>query len=230
LNLGLVYYLQRNFKDAILCFEQSSDIASSEHFDGNLAKINFYYGEILSNKFISSNDYHDLDKAIQAYKNALEFYQTQKPTNHTELSKVLTSLGKALLLRGVYSEAIPTLEKAREFWQKQKSLPELALTLYELGKAYHRQGYLERSRLYFKDSLRLFLRLDQPDKSARVLASLGNLELQMGKIDVAINHLSEAKQYYQSQENQNILKEIEHLLSCVPAQSFNTPQGEYVKS
>ncbi len=91
----------------------------------------------------------------------------------------------------------------------------LALTFFELARLYHRIHRLEKARLYFKDTLRLFRRLEEQDSIADVMTELGNLELQLGQIQSARTHLEEAREYYQGKNNQERIEQIEWLLSLL---------------
>ncbi|MGL5193697.1 MAG: tetratricopeptide repeat protein, partial [Chroococcales cyanobacterium] len=111
--------------------------------------------------------------------------------------------------------AIQSLEQVRALLEKQADLGLLALTFFELARLYHRIHRLEKARLYFKDTLRLFLRLDDQGSMADVMTELGNLELQLGQIQSARVHLEEAREYYQAKGNQERIEQIEWLLSLL---------------
>jgi tetratricopeptide (TPR) repeat protein len=95
----------------------------------------------------------------------------------------------------------------------------LAQTMFELARCFHKTGSLGQARLYFKDSIRLYQRLDQPTQVAAVTSALGNLELQMGAIDDARIHLQTALEFYQAAGNLDRVASIQDLQQCLPEYS-----------
>ena len=125
-------------------------------------------------------------------------------------------LGKAFAKEGLYKAAIQSFEVCREIQEQTKNIPNLAATLFELARLYHRTGRLEQARLYFKDTLRLFRRINAEEKIAAVLTALGNLEMQTGKLSQASKHLQEAREYYQREDRPERLQEVDKLLKLLP--------------
>jgi tetratricopeptide (TPR) repeat protein len=155
----------------------------------------------------------ELNQAIAIYREVLDSYQQLSLT--LDRPSILYKLGKALSRQGSYSEAIQCLEQVRALLEEPADLRLLALTFFELGRLYHRTHRLEKARLYFKDTLRLFRRLGEQDSIADVMTELGNLELQLGQIQSARAHLEEAREYYQGKGNQERIEQIEWLLSLL---------------
>ncbi|NER38971.1 MAG: tetratricopeptide repeat protein [Oscillatoria sp. SIO1A7] len=125
-------------------------------------------------------------------------------------SIILYKLGKSLLMRGSYPKAIQILEKCRILLQGNGNSTLLALTFFDLAGLYHKIHRLEKSRLFYKDALRLFRRLGHLDSVADAAIALGNVELQLGQLQQAKRRLEEVREYYAN--NQNRLKEINKLL------------------
>jgi len=213
-NLGNAYRTQAqlgkeptaNLEKAIASHKEAAQICHQLGLERDLVEIRINLGSDYQEK-------EDLDGAITCYEKSLEFLT--ESSNYKTFGMVLNKLGKVLFVQRNYSRAIQILEQAHELWEKKKELPELAITLYELAKLYHRTGCLERARLYFKDSLRLFRRLQEPNKILPVLTALGNLELQCGKLEPGVEHLKEAQEYLQDHPNPEKLTEVEYLLSLV---------------
>jgi tetratricopeptide (TPR) repeat protein len=88
--------------------------------------------------------------------------------------------------------------------------------MYELARCFHKTGCLGQAKIYFKDSIRLYQRLEQPTQVAAVTFALGNLELQMGQIDDARIHLQTALEFYQAAGNLERVASIQDLQQCLP--------------
>ena len=154
-------------------------------------------------------------RTIQIYKDSVKLLKDIDDDNR--LVRFSYQLGKVLFELGNYTEAIENLKICEQISLELNDISSLALTLYDLARLYHLTGRLEQSRLYFKDSLRLFRRLQDPEKIAAATLALGNLEMQIGKISQALTHLKEAETYYQSQNNSDRLQEINYLLQILQA-------------
>jgi tetratricopeptide (TPR) repeat protein len=98
----------------------------------------------------------------------------------------------------------------------------LAQTMFELARCFHQTGCLGQSKMYFKDSIRLYQRLEQPTQVAAATSALGNLELQMGSIDDARIHLQTALEFYQAAGNLERVASIKELQQCLPEHSLET--------
>jgi tetratricopeptide (TPR) repeat protein len=163
--------------------------------------------------FKSSGKVESIQIVIQAYKKGIKILE--EIGDRERLLKFYYQLGKALFEFGNYTEAIKNLQVCEQISQELKDIPALALTLFDLARLYHLTGRLEQARLYFKDSLRLFTRLQEPEKIAAATLALGNLEMQIDKIPQALIHLKEAEDYYQVQNNSERLEEINYLLKIL---------------
>jgi tetratricopeptide (TPR) repeat protein len=170
---------------------------------------------VVKEEFKSSGKTESIPLVIQAYKNGIKILE--QTGDRKRMVKFSYQLGKALLELGNYTEAIENLQACEQISQQLNDIPALALTLFDLARLYHLIGRLEQSRLYFKDSLRLFRRLQDLEKSAAVTLALGNLEMQIGKFSQAETHLKEAESYYKDRDNSERLEEINYLLQILEA-------------
>jgi tetratricopeptide (TPR) repeat protein len=91
--------------------------------------------------------------------------------------------------------------------------------MFELARCFHKTGCLGQAKIYFKDSIRLYQRLEQPTQVAAVTSALGNLELQMGQIEDARVHLQTALEFYQAAGNLERIASIQELQQCLPEYS-----------
>jgi tetratricopeptide (TPR) repeat protein len=95
----------------------------------------------------------------------------------------------------------------------------LSETMFGLARCFHKTGCLGQAKIYFKDSIRLYQRLEQPTQVAAATSALGNLELQMGAIDDARIHLQTALEFYQAAGNLDRVASIQELQQCLPEHS-----------
>jgi tetratricopeptide (TPR) repeat protein len=98
----------------------------------------------------------------------------------------------------------------------------LAQTMFELARCFHQTGALGYSKIYFKDSIRLFQKIEKPLQVAAATSALGNLELQMGYSNDARIHLQTALEFYQNAGNADRIQSIQELQQYLP--EFNREQ------
>jgi tetratricopeptide (TPR) repeat protein len=130
---------------------------------------------------------------------------------------------------GNYSLAIKELKLSMEKLKSSRKnlfpnnvdISLLAETIFELARCLHHVGQLDEARTHFKDCIRLYQRLDFPLQEAAATAALGNLEMQMGYIQDAQEHLQTSLAYYQSTLNESTtaadrVASIQRLLQYLP--------------
>jgi tetratricopeptide (TPR) repeat protein len=98
----------------------------------------------------------------------------------------------------------------------------LAQTMFELARYFHQTSALGYSKIYFKDSIRLFQKIEKPLQVAAATSALGNLELQMGYSNDARIHLQTALEFYQNAGNADRIQSIQELQQYLP--EFNREQ------
>jgi tetratricopeptide (TPR) repeat protein len=218
-NLGIAYNKRiqgerdQNREWAIASFQAALQVYTREAYPEKWGMTQVNLADTLLDLFEYSRQDPELNQAIAIYREVLDSYPQLSLT--LDRASILYKLGKALSRQGSYSQAIQSLEEACTLLKGPLHLQLLALTFFELGRLYHRTHRLEKARLYFKDTLRLFRRLGEQDSIADVMTELGNLELQLGQIQSARAHLEEAREYYQGKGNQERIEQIEWLLSLL---------------
>jgi tetratricopeptide (TPR) repeat protein len=125
---------------------------------------------------------------------------------------------------GEYGQAIQLLEPVHQRLMETKlDLGLLADVAFELADLYHVVGRLEPARLLLKDALRLYQRTQRPQKATATLATLGNLEMQLGQLTPAREHLQLALADYQAQDQRERIAEVEKLLGFLTPAYVNSP-------
>lgn len=133
--LGILYAKQKEFKDAIECFEIASSIESSPSSLHNLGLI--YY------------ETHSYEKAAQAFENALEI-EDSLAARHIAYAKVQEKLGKG-------KKMLEALEKAVEVEPNPQ-------TYKLLADAYERAGENDLAEDIKAQLSRLIVRSDKPKR------------------------------------------------------------------
>jgi tetratricopeptide (TPR) repeat protein len=161
----------------------------------------------------------NLERSIECYRAALEVRTPEAFPR--EWANIQVSLAQFSIehLRN-YQVATEHLQSAYEhLLTNNNDTGLLAQTMFELARCFHQTGCLEQSKIYFKDSIRLYQRLEQPTQVAAATSALGNLELQMGLLDDARLHLQTALEFYQAADNPERVESIEELQQYLPVTS-----------
>ncbi len=123
-------------------------------------------------------------------------------------------IGQKHLERGNYPQAIQALFKAKELAKKYEKPEICALALLQLGHAYKSVIALNKSRLAYKDALRLFKQLGDEANIAETNASLAALEIYQGRTSDARKHLEQARQYFAEQGKEKAVEKVEVLFGA----------------
>jgi tetratricopeptide (TPR) repeat protein len=157
-----------------------------------------------------------LPKAIEHYKSALDIFAEESfPNEWISIHLKLASLSSEKIHN--YQLALEHLQAAYECLTKDNSNTGLlAQTMFNLAHCFHKIGALESAKLHFKDAIRLFRRLEQPQEAAAATFALGSLALQMGLLSEARSHLQTALDFYHAAGNQERIEQIKALQAFLP--------------
>jgi tetratricopeptide (TPR) repeat protein len=158
----------------------------------------------------------NLKRSIECYQAALTIYTPELfPHDWANIQVNLARFSIEQLQN--YQVATEHLQSAYEhLLANNNDTGLLAQTMFELARCFHQTGCLGKAKIYFKDSIRLYQRLEQPTQVAAVTSALGNLELQMGAIDDAQIHLQTALEFYQAAGNLDRVASIQELQKYLP--------------
>ncbi len=207
-----------NLEKSIDCYKAALTVRTKNNFpvdwamtQGNLA-ITYGYR-------IRGDRSENLEQSIDCYRAALEIYTPESfPREWARIQVSLAQFSIATLQN--YQVATEHLQSAYEqLLAHNNDTGLLAQTMFELARCFHKTGCLGQAKIYFKDSIRLYQRLEQPTQVAAVTSALGNLELQMGAIDDARIHLQTALKFYQAAGNLDRVASIQELQQCLPEHS-----------
>lgn len=128
--------------------------------------------------------------------------------------QVCYNLGVRYLQNKKYLQALFVLYKVKEMAKKYEVKTLFAQALLQLGHSYKSTLALNKSRLAYKDALRLFKQLGDEANIAEASASLAALEIYQGRTVDARKHLAQAKEYFEGQRKDKALDKMELLLEA----------------
>ena len=171
---------------------------------------------ITYSKRIKGDRAENLNRSIECYRAVLKVYTPESFPREWANIQVNLARFSIEILRD-YQVATEHLQSSCEHLLDNNSdTGLLAETMFELARCFHQTGCLGQAKIYFKDSIRLYQRLENFTQVAAVTSALGNLELQMGCIDDARIHLQTALEFYQAAGNLTRVASIQELQQCLP--------------
>jgi tetratricopeptide (TPR) repeat protein len=204
-----------NQEESIKCYLSALEFLSKQDLPSQWASVQYNVGFTYSER-IKGNSKENAEKSLTYYQAALEVYTAESfPFEWANIQIQIAQLNISQFRN--YRIAKKHLQLAYE----QLSLNNgniflLAQTMFQLGRCFHQTGTLGQARMYFKDSIRLYRRLEQPTQVAAITSELGNLELQMGQVDDARIHLQIALEFYQNAGNTDRIQSIQELQQYLP--------------
>lgn len=123
-NLGNIYYLSGQLKDAAESYSRSVDLYQEAGDERGTALV-------LSNLGNVFRDSGELVKAIECYQHALSWQQAHREDEQSAIT--LVNMGSVLQLRGTYEEAEAAYRQALEIFTRLGDLHYQAQTLGNLG-------------------------------------------------------------------------------------------------
>lgn len=178
-NRATVYQHQGRFKEAL---ELMLQILNGCYPDEEKAKI-------YCNLTVLYNNMGQPKEAAKQGKEALVFYEKNKPSDHIVIATIRNNLGLAYRDMGRWRDAKSQLKRALEM--RQQILPpnhlSIATTQSNLATVYKAEGRLEEVELLYKKVLSLYkqeLRADHP-RIATTMYNLADLYMDQGQVEEA---------------------------------------------
>ncbi len=167
-------------------------------------------------KRVDSKYSENLQQAIDYYQLALEVFNSQDfPSEWISIQLKLAKLSIEKMLN--YQLAMEHLQAAYDYLSVNNSdTGLLAQTMFDMARCFHQTGCLDQAKIYFKDAIRIYQRLEQPSEVAAATSALGNLELQMGLTQDAQQHLQTALEFYQAAGQADHVASIQALQKHLP--------------
>jgi tetratricopeptide (TPR) repeat protein len=204
-----------NQEKSIKCYLSALELVQKQDFPSQWAAIQYslslVYGQRIKGDFKENSE-----KSLTYYQAASEVYTAESfPLEWASIQIGIAQLNISSFRN--YRIAKEYLQAAYEQLSTNNgNMFLLAQTMFELGRCFHQTGALGQARIYFKDSIRLYQRLEQLTLVAAITSELGNLELQMGQIDDARIHLQTALEFFQKTGNADRIQSIQELQQYLP--------------
>jgi tetratricopeptide (TPR) repeat protein len=206
--LGMLAQDQGNYAEARRLYHESLDItqqlsdrsgaAKTLHNLGTLAQVQERYAE-----------------ALRLYQESLEIkQQIGDKTGITATLSQMGKLGRLLVQRGRWRRAVDVFKQKKHYYEQLDDRAGLSRSLLGLAQSRHKLGSFEQARWTYKDALHQFRSLGQKQAVAIALTYLGQLELQTGLAKDAIEHLTEAREYFASSDKSEQCAQVQELLEA----------------
>ncbi|MDD2564858.1 MAG: tetratricopeptide repeat protein, partial [Salinivirgaceae bacterium] len=187
--IGLTFYNQENYGDAIKHFQQSLRVSlrlGARDRVGNIfQKIGMSYLHL-----------KDYQKAIFYYEQTAKVFEQLDYSDH--LAKTQFELGVVYFLAHEYSNAINALSNSVENYAKIENLRGKAQAYNQLGMTYEAMGNLRKSLTFFQQALEVHHTFSNRDHLAFVLNNMGRIYTKLKMLNEADDVLENAVKYCSS--------------------------------
>jgi tetratricopeptide (TPR) repeat protein len=188
--LGLLFYRQVNYDDAIKCFDAAYSIAKELNDPVSEADCLFNYAEV----FLEQSKYTD---AMTDYYRALQLYQTV--SNESGAYWCYVGMGIVQKQCGNYNDAVICYKKAHEIAVSSGMKLEAAYCYNNLGIVYRRQGDMARAMENYKLALDCFTDMKDNLAASDCLNNIGNLYLDKGDPQRALDYITRSVSFREVQ-------------------------------
>jgi tetratricopeptide (TPR) repeat protein len=204
-----------NIEEAIAGCKAALTIYTLEDSPRNWALIQDNLAEAYSERIIGKPT-NNFQQALDYYQLSLEVFTIDSfPNQWVSIQLKLAKLSIEKMHN--YHMAMEHLEAAYEHLSINNSdTGLLAQTMFDMARCFHQTGSLDQAKIYFKDAIRIYQRLEQPTEVAAATSALGNLELQMGLTQDAQEHLQTALEFYQAAGQTDHVTSIQALQQHLP--------------
>ena len=173
-------------------------------------------GNALSRRYKITKDSADLDRALQAYKTALDAISPE----HYDRNKIWQALpttqsilGSRLVRDGQWQDGLQLLlNSVSQLRNSNDRLPH-ASALYETAHAYEALSDWDNARSYYRDALRLYTHLENKSGMAKSLTGLGTTLGAQGYLEKSMATLQQARDLYQELNQPEKITEVDNLYS-----------------
>jgi tetratricopeptide (TPR) repeat protein len=202
MNLGLAFINLGEFDKAISALIESITLAEKL---GDPTSESVRLGN-LGNAYLRNKE---IELSISTYRRAIS---VDRKINSEKLDEHLFSLGIILVDQEFWYDGLGFLDECLAIRRKLGELDSLADITYQLARAHHLMGNFDKSRTHYRDSLRLYERLNNQLGKAACRMGLGRLMIQMNFVKEANNELIVAKEIYQLLNDQKRVDDVEEML------------------
>ncbi len=116
--------------------------------------------------------------------------------------------GIAWYQRGCFQESLEAFTKAHELFTASDRLPDVAMSLNNIGNVYRYIGDSQSALLFFQEAYEIYSRLDNLDGAIQALSNQAAIQIQDNRLDEAATTIQSAEKMAESSE-----KTIVHVLN-----------------
>jgi tetratricopeptide (TPR) repeat protein len=174
----------------------------------------YQLGKCLSRRHELTKDAADLQKALKAYKIA---YEAISPEHYDRekiwqaLPETQTILGSRLVRDGEWHKGLELLQAAINQLRPKGDPLALANAYYQMGLTHEVMAHPDEARIYYRDALRLYDRINHKPGLASCHHSLGTLLGSRGYLSKAMAEFDKARSLYQKLDMSEKVAEIDDL-------------------
>lgn len=151
------------------------------------------------------NRLNNPDQAMSHFQNALKI---ARKTDNRQLAVVCrVNIGEIQKERGHFSEALSSFKAAYADAGKLGSLDYQAVCLNNIGDVFHRQGLWKDALDSYQQSLQLFQRMNAKPRMVTSHLNMGNVYLDINRLDLAETHLKLAVRLAVETESRSLQKD-----------------------
>lgn len=213
-DLGVVFYRQNRFSEAIKYYSKSRDLklAKSSTYDGVVAMADLNIGQVYLN-------YGDYDVAIDLFERALDFYIESGQAYHRNVAQIYANLGICYSRKSYFKKAITYQEKAIEVWSSLFG-PNHAKVAYgykTIAYSYDQSEDFANAWKYIKEAVRILEELPERSELEYIQAQITKaiIEMDSKNYEEAIRTNQSLIQKYQGSNLKDQLTNVYHNLAIV---------------
>ena len=199
-NLGKVAQEQRQRDEAIAYFRKAFQISE------NVTADSYQLGEVKDKQ-------QKLEEAIAHYEKAIQIFETLGDS--WEIAKYCLLVGNICLEQGAWYKGLDYLEKSFEIYSKENDYQLLAKTTYQIARSHHLMSNFDKSRIYYRDALRIYEHIKNQQGIALCKTGLGWLMVQIGFVEDALLELEKAKEIYGQLDDKLRISEVEKMINLI---------------
>ncbi|MEM9119952.1 MAG: tetratricopeptide repeat protein [Cyanobacteria bacterium P01_F01_bin.56] len=195
--------------EAITALEAAGTVATP----GTDSSVWIYYtlGTALDYRYSLHRDPPDLAQAAAAYRNAADTtpWPDRQLTYREKAADSQYQLGIALTQDGAWYDGLAQLEGSLQTYREAESRLGRADALQQMARVHYLMSNFDKSRMYFRDALRLYQAEDNALGEANCRTGLGRLLLRLIFVDEALAELDTACTLYRQLDQPERLQEAQ---------------------
>ncbi|NEO58550.1 MAG: tetratricopeptide repeat protein [Okeania sp. SIO3B5] len=190
---------QRDFLKILEVYKEAGDFYNTAKSYHNLGIITQEQGK--------------LEEAIAYYEKAIQAFE--ELGDSWEAAKSCLLVGTICVEQGSWYKGLDYLEKSFQTYSKENDYPLLAKTTYQIARTHHLMSNFDKSRIYYRDALRIYEHIKDQLGVASCKTGLGWLMVQIGFFQDALLELEKAREIYGQVDDKLWINEVKKMISLI---------------